>query len=142
MEARTFDDTVAVGAWYMEWHDSTADDWPIKFKAPPEGTFEIPLRSLHSVDTENLFCAGRCADGDQAASSAIRVMGTALATGEAAGTAAALAAFNDGVPDSQEVRSALIKHGALLDRFNLAKAVRAEESSGLNLSHEEALRGH
>ena len=62
VEGRKFEDTIAVGAWYMEWHDSTKEDWPIVFKSPPEGTFNIPLRSLWSGDTSNLFCAGRCID--------------------------------------------------------------------------------
>ncbi|EXJ66438.1 uncharacterized protein A1O5_10590 [Cladophialophora psammophila CBS 110553] len=139
---RSFDDAVAVGAWYMEWHDGSKEDWPILFKAPPEGTFEIPLRCLHGVDTPNLFCAGRCADGDQAASSAIRVMGTALATGQAAGTAAALHSLTGCDPDPQEVRSMLLEHGALLDRHGLIKAVEVEECRGLNLTHHEALKGH
>jgi hypothetical protein len=139
---RSFDDTVAVGAWYMEWHDGSKEDWPILFKAPPEGTFEIPLRCLHSVDTPNLFSAGRCADGDQAASSAIRVMGTALATGQAAGIAAALNALTGVDPDPQEVRRLLSRHGALLSRHSLVKAVHVEEPAGRNLSHHEALKGH
>ena len=126
----------------MEWHDSTKEDWPIVFKSPPDGTFEIPLRILRSVDMENLFCAGRCADGDRAASSAIRVMGTALATGEAAGTAAALAISKCVELDAQEVRQTLLNHGALLDRMGLKKASRVEDAVGLNLTHEKALRDH
>ena len=76
MNSRSFHDTVALGAWYMEWHDSSKDDWPIIFKVPPDDVFEIPLSCLHSVDTANLFAAGRCTDGDKAASNAVRVMGT------------------------------------------------------------------
>ncbi|KAJ9609685.1 hypothetical protein H2200_006013 [Cladophialophora chaetospira] len=142
VESREFEDTVAVGAWYMEWHDSTKEDWPILFKSPPEGTFNIPLRSLWSEDTCNLFCAGRCMDGDKSASSAFRVLGTALATGQAAGVAAALRVLEDADPTSAEVRRILLKHGALLDRHNLIKAVHVEEPEGRNLSHHEALTGH
>lgn len=141
-KSREFDDTVAVGAWYMEWHDSTKEDWPILFKAPPEGTFNIPLRSLWSRDTSNLFCAGRCIDGDKSASSAFRVLGTALATGQAAGTAAGLKASRDVDPESEEVRRLLFKHGALLDRHTLAKVAHVEEPQGRNLSHHDALKGH
>lgn len=136
---RSFDDTVAVGAWYMEWHDGSKEDWPIVFKAPPNGTYEIPLGCLHSTDTPNLFCAGRCADGDQAASSAIRVMGTALATGQAAGVAAALSACLGGEINAKIVRQKLHENGALLDRHNLVKAEHVEEVDGRNLSHREAL---
>lgn len=142
MTGRGFDDTVAVGAWYMEWHDASKEDWPILFKAPPNGTFEIPLRCLHSADTQNLFCAGRCVDGDQAASSAIRVMGTALATGQAAGVAAAVSGLTGADPDPKTVQRELLKYGALLDRHNLAKAVHVEEPDNRNLSHQEALTGY
>jgi len=45
----------------------------------------IPLRTLISVDTPNLYAAGRAADGDKYAGGSLRVMGTALATGHAAG---------------------------------------------------------
>lgn len=139
MESRDFKDTVAIGAWYMEWHDSTKDDWPILFKAPPQGTFNIPLRSLWSEDTCNLFCAGRCIDGDQSASSAFRVLGTALVTGQAAGTAASLKALRGVDPSHEDVRHVLMKHGALLDRHGLVKATYVEEPEGRNLSHHEAL---
>jgi hypothetical protein len=53
-------------------------------------TVFYPLRTLISVDTPNLYAAGRAADGDQYAGGSLRVMGTALATGHAAGVAAAL----------------------------------------------------
>lgn len=141
-ETRSFEDTVAIGAWYTEFHDGSKADWPIVFREPPGGAFDIPLRCLHSVDTPNLFCAGRCVDGDQGAASAIRVMGTALATGQAAGTAAALASMTDRDPNAQEVRNLLVKHGALLDRHSLVKAPYAEEPVGLNITREEALGGH
>lgn len=141
-EGRQFDDTVAIGAWYTEYHDGSKEDWPIIFKEPPEGAFDIPLSCLHSVDTPNLFCAGRCVDGDQGAASAVRVMGTALATGQAAGTAASIAASTGEDPDPQEVRRFLLKHGALLDRHNLVKAPHVEEPVGLNVTREEALMKH
>ena len=139
---RRFEDTVAIGAWYMEWHDSSKEDWPIHFTAPLNGTFEIPLRSLHSIDTDNLFCGGRCADGDKAASSAIRVMGTALATGQAAGTAAALTGRNRSVADAADVRKILKEHGAFLDMFELPLAVAGDESEGRNPGHQEVLEAH
>jgi hypothetical protein len=140
--SRSFHDTVAVGAWYMEWHDGSTEGWPILFTTPPDGVFEIPLRCLESIDTDNLFTAGRCADGDQDASSAIRVMGTALATGQAAGTAASLAAADGRNPDPRVVQDVLRKHGAFLDKHNLPKAVEVKEPEGRNLRHEEALNGH
>ena len=145
VESRCFHDTVAIGGWYMEWHDSSKEDWPIQFGTPPGGTFDIPLRCLKSLDTINLFCAGRCADADRIASSAIRVMGTALATGQAAGTAAALTASTGLEPGSELVRDTLLRQGALLDRHKLAKAVHVEEpagTEGMNQGIDDELRGH
>ena len=43
-----------------------------------------------SAGTPNLYAAGRCADGDRMAGASLRVMGTAMVTGQAAGVAAAL----------------------------------------------------
>jgi hypothetical protein len=118
---RHFDDNVALCAWGMEFHDPEHRDWESSFKLPPNGTFEIPLRSLRSVDTPNLYVAGRCVDGDRAAGSAVRVMGTALATGQAAGVAAGLAASKgiEGDWDSRHVQAVLKAHGALLDAAKL-----------------------
>ena len=50
------------------------------------------MSCLHSKNTANLFAAGRLADGDRLAGAAIRVMGTAMVTGQAAGVAAAFRA--------------------------------------------------
>ncbi|WFB34971.1 FAD-dependent oxidoreductase [Kiritimatiellota bacterium B12222] len=54
--------------------------------------YDIPLRALIARDCENLLMAGRCISGDFDAHSSYRVTGNAVATGEAAGTAAALCA--------------------------------------------------
>ena len=53
--------------------------------------FEIPYRSLVPEGLDNLLLAGRMLGTTQEAYSATRVMGTGIATGQAAGTAAALA---------------------------------------------------
>jgi hypothetical protein len=66
-----------------------------------------------SVDTSNLFAAGRTADGDRRAGASLRVMGTAFATGQAAGVAAAYYAQSKRV-DADEVRSSLREQGALI----------------------------
>jgi hypothetical protein len=47
---------------------------------------------LRSKSTENLFAAGRCLSSSHEAQASLRVIGTCLATGEAAGIAAALLA--------------------------------------------------
>jgi hypothetical protein len=105
-------DTIALGAWGVEWHDRVT--YESSFEAPPgDGTYDIPLSCLMSVDTPNLFAAGRTADGDRRAGASLRVMGTAFATGQAAGVAAAHYAQNKGV-DVDEVRSNLREQGAVV----------------------------
>ncbi|MCH8505630.1 MAG: FAD-dependent oxidoreductase [Ectothiorhodospiraceae bacterium] len=113
-----FDDCIALGAWGAEWH--RREDFESSFDYPPDrDVYEIPLSCLSSVDTPNLFAAGRTADGDRKAGAAIRVMGTAFATGQAAGVAAAIHAAS-GETDAQAVRSALRRQNALLDATELA----------------------
>lgn len=109
---RRFDDCIALGGWGAEWHDR--GDFSSSFAFTPDrSAYEIPLACLHSADTANLFSAGRLADGDRRAGASIRVMGTAMATGQAAGVAAALTA--DGTFDIQTVRAQLRRDGAVLD---------------------------
>lgn len=107
------EDCVALGAWGAEWHE--AADFSSSFAyAPGRGAFDIPLACLRSADTDNLFAAGRIADGDRLAGAAIRVMGTAFATGQAAGVAAAHYAEREQAP-AAAVQAVLRTQGALLD---------------------------
>jgi hypothetical protein len=63
--------------------------------------YDIPLRALIARDVEGLMMAGRCISGDFIAHSSYRVTGNAVALGEAAGAAAAVAAQTGRLP--QEV---------------------------------------
>ncbi len=108
------DDTIALGAWGVEWHDR--ETFESTMQLPPDGgAYDIPLRCLMSADTPNLFAGGRTADGDRQAGASIRVMGTAFATGQAAGVAAAVLA-QSGAVDPVAVRNTLVAQNALLDR--------------------------
>jgi hypothetical protein len=120
-EGRRVEDCVALGAWGVEWHDR--ETFESSFVYPPDdGTYDIPLRCLTSVDTPNLFAAGRTADGDRQAGASLRVMGTAFATGQAAGVAAACQARDDRL-DAAEVRKVLASQGALLDPADMPAPV-------------------
>jgi hypothetical protein len=108
------DDTIALGAWGVEWHDRQTFESTMQM--PPDGgSYDIPLRCLQSADTANLFAAGRTADGDRQAGASIRVMGTAFATGQASGVAAAAFAQH-GAIDVAAIRKTLLSQNALLDR--------------------------
>jgi hypothetical protein len=113
VQRRPIDDAIALGAWGIEWHDRRT--FESTFVNPPDNSvYEIPLRCLTSRDTANLFAAGRIVDADQKAGASVRVMGTAFATGQAAGVAAAEVAAR-GVVDPVAVRRALLQQGALID---------------------------
>ena len=124
MSNRAFPDKIALGAWGVEFHDAGQQNWESTFAYLPAGTFEIPLGCLCSVDTDNLVAAGRGVDGDQHAGSAIRVMGTALVTGQAAGVTAALIARKPkgSSIDAKEVQTILERNGALLNSDRLPDA--------------------
>jgi hypothetical protein len=105
-------DAVAVGAWPIEYHPGPGVPSEWKFIGRP-GYYGIPLDVLRSADTANLFAAGRTVDGDRGAGGSMRVMGTAFATGHAAGVAAALTA-RDGDTGTTPVRAELLSQGAWL----------------------------
>ncbi len=72
--------------------------------------YDIPLRALIACDVQGLLLAGRCISGDFLAHSSYRVTGNAVAMGEAAGVAAALAATSARLAQEvpwDEVRRAL-----------------------------------
>ncbi|MTD57019.1 FAD-dependent oxidoreductase [Amycolatopsis pithecellobii] len=120
------DDAVALGAWPSEYHPGSGK--------PPEwaaiggdGVFGITLDNLRSAGTTNLFAAGRVLGGERVAAASVRVMGTAFATGQAAGVGAALLA---GSPAdlTARTRAELERQGAIVKlgtvrRFS-GKAVR------------------
>lgn len=115
---RPMPDGVALGAWGVEWHDRKTLE--SSFIYPPDkGAYEIPLRCLQSRDTANLFAAGRVADADRKAGASLRVMGTAFATGQAAGVAAAILA-DQGEAGAERVRRRLREQGALIEVSQIA----------------------
>jgi hypothetical protein len=74
--------------------------------------YDIPLRALIAKDINGLLMAGRCISGDFVAHSSYRVTGNAVAMGQAAGVAAALAAKSGHLPQElawPDVRAALDK---------------------------------
>ncbi|GLY65022.1 FAD-dependent oxidoreductase [Amycolatopsis taiwanensis] len=105
-------DAVAIGAWPVEDHPGPGLPAEWKFIGDP-GYYGIPLDVLRSRNTPNLFAGGRTVDGDRRAGASVRVMGTAFATGQAAGAAAALTA-RDGDTDTTTVRAELDRQGARL----------------------------
>jgi hypothetical protein len=98
-----FDDVVAYGGWTMDDHHP-AGFWAVRLGQPATvfhptpSPYGIPYRSLYSRTIRNLMFAGRCFSATHAALSSARVMGTCSTMGQAAGTAAALAAAKGLLP--------------------------------------------
>jgi hypothetical protein len=88
LAGRRREDEVALSSWPIElWRDHRR----ARFEHPA-GPCSVPLGALVSRSCGRLGMAGRCASASHEAMGALRVLGTALATGEAIGAAAALAA--------------------------------------------------
>lgn len=103
---------VAIGAWPIEYHPAPGQPSQWRFLGPP-GFFGIHLDTLRSADTANLWAAGRTVDGDMGAGASVRVMGTAFATGHAAGVGAATSALSGRVR-ADDVRAELQRQDARL----------------------------
>jgi len=96
-------DTVVLSSWPLEWHESgKAMRMVFPNDDKPCG---VPLGALRSKDLDNLFMAGRCMSATHEAQASLRVIGTALAMGQAAGLAAASVA-NKEKPDVATIRAA------------------------------------
>lgn len=100
-----------------QWFDDAvglAGDWR---KAGP--VYALPLRSLRAVRTPNLLAAGRCISADTTAWDMTRAIPVCAVSGEAAGTAAALAVRHAGSDvDALPIRvlqRQLESQGVLLD---------------------------
>ncbi len=88
-----FDDVVARGGFYLDLHSVTPGESGFDLDVRRKNRdryFEIPFRSLVPLDVNNLLFAGRTIGADHEGHSATRVMGTGIATGQAAGTAAGI----------------------------------------------------
>ena len=89
MESRRFDDEVALAGWPMELRETARGPRFRFFKRPePAG---IPAKCLFNSQVPGLWFAGRCVSSDHEALASLRVMGTCMATGQAAGRLAAKA---------------------------------------------------
>jgi len=116
MAAKPFEDAIATGCWYLDQHPNKmtlggANAVP-KQQPPP---YDIPFRSLLPKDVANLLVAGRCHSTTRLAQSSTRVTVTAMALGEAAGLAAAMAVKGGASPpslDGADVRKKLHNQNA------------------------------
>lgn len=87
-----FDDVVALSCRALDYH-LKGTVFKIEFL---KGNYDVPLRALVPQNVDNLLVAGRCVSCDHLSQASIRGAATCMATGHAAGAAAALAAQGSG----------------------------------------------
>ena len=111
-----FDDAIAAGNYDIDIHNPEGSGTSHYYF--PEGTwYTIPYRSLQPKNADNLLVAGRCISSTHEAQASYRIMPIVTTLGQAAGTAAALAAkAGRGVKeiDVRELQETLVKYGAFI----------------------------
>lgn len=115
-DEKKFADAVATGCWYLDLHPNYATAGSANVKPGGLGGldgyqpdhYDIPYRSLLPKKVENLLVAGRCHSATRLAQSSSRVTATAMAMGQAAGVAAAMAA--EGRKTVQELDGVRVRH--------------------------------
>jgi len=115
-EGRSFSNGIAKGAYPIDIHDPEGKGIILK-NVGGNGSYDIPYPCLIPQKVENLLMAGRCISATHEALGSCRIQATAMAIGQAAGTAAALSLDKKGevrqvsIP---ELRNRLTQMGALL----------------------------
>ena len=80
------------------------------------GELAVPLQAMMSADIPNLFMAGRCLSAEWELQPRLRVVGAALATGEAAGHSAGAIALSECPPSdstAEEIIASRVRHSIL-----------------------------
>jgi hypothetical protein len=112
-----FEDSIAADASALDIHDPKGGD--VDFQSHPP--YEIPYGCLLPLGVEQLLVAGRCISADHAAHARSRNMPACMATGQAAGVAAAIA----------------IEEGVTVRRVPLPKVQHALRALNMPLHAEE-----
>jgi len=115
VSGRRWEDAVCYAFYPVDMHNQQTGVRPAHLK---EGVVpSVPLRALIPKGSRNLLVAGRCLSSDRMANSGLRVQAACMAMGQAAGTAAALAARCGTTPGAlpfSELRTALQAQGAIV----------------------------
>ncbi len=112
LTGRTRDDGIGCGCWPAELHSGVSGPTFQPIGGP--GHYHVPLASVRASDVDNLWVGGRAIGCDVLAYGSLRVMGTAFATGQAAGVAAAHGAGGGSAEDSPRIQDELRRQGAIL----------------------------
>ena len=112
-----FEDAITACNYDIDIHNPAGSGTSHYYFAPG-AYYTVPYRCLTPQKTENLLVAGRCISSTHEAQASYRIMPTCCTLGQAAGTAAAVAAKHHcGVKeiDVKELQAILRKNGAKID---------------------------
>jgi hypothetical protein len=118
LDCRLQPDPVAIGSWPIDIHPADGRVGVHPHKEDPPEPYPIPLRALLVRNLDNMLVAGRCLSATHEAHGSTRVSATAMATGQAAGTLAAMSAASGRSVrsvDYPELAGRLTGAGAILD---------------------------
>lgn len=115
VSGRRWEDAVCYAFYPVDLHSQKTGVKPAHLKEGVVPT--VPLRALIPEGSQNLLVAGRCLSSDRLANSGLRVQGACMASGQAAGAAAALAArlgVTPGAVPLGELKALLKTQGAIV----------------------------
>jgi hypothetical protein len=116
LQGRKTEEGIAKGGHEYDIHGAGTDH--IRDQVRDGGSYDIPFGCIVPRELDNVFIAGRCLSSTRGAHGTARVMGTCMATGQAAGTAAAMCVSENRKSREiriKELRARLKEQGAILD---------------------------
>ncbi|HWO74326.1 MAG TPA: FAD-dependent oxidoreductase [Bacillus sp. (in: firmicutes)] len=116
VSGKKFEDTIALSGYPIDIHDPTGRGVQAN-DIQGDGSYGIPYRSLVPKKIENLLVAGRCISTTHEALATTRLTPSAMATGQAAGTAAALSITENTAPkhlNIKKLQAILVENGVVL----------------------------
>lgn len=119
LDARKFDDVVARSGYPIDIHNPEGKGVTANF-IKEGGAYDIPYRSIVPLGMPNLLLAGRCISTTHEAQATTRLTPSCMAIGQAAGTAAAIAA--KGAYRTVDVPVEELQRRLIVDQANLGGA--------------------
>jgi hypothetical protein len=117
LAGQIFDDGIGRYGSLMDVHDKSGKKSLSLVEVGGRGWFHVPFRSLLPKGIENLMVAGRCISADYDAQGSVRSQAASMVTGQATGTAAALAIKAKVTPrklDTKQLQEVLIEQNQVI----------------------------